>query len=112
MAELTETEFAAATARGEARLRGPRAVSAHYDAARDRVIVRLTTGIEIGFAPDDAEGLEHATAEDLAAIELAPSASASISRGSMPISTCRRSSKGRSARGAGWPPGWVLPAGG
>jgi hypothetical protein len=72
MAELTEAEFAAAAARGQERLRSPRAVSAHYDVGRDRVIVRLTTGIEIGFAPRDAEGLEHATAEELAAIELAP----------------------------------------
>ena len=63
MAELTRQEFAAAKARGEERLRGPRAESAHYDAERDRVIVRLTTGIEIGFAPRDTEGLHtpHAT---------------------------------------------------
>ena len=56
--------------RGEERLRGPRASSAHYDAGRDRVIVRLTTGMEIGFAPRDAEGLQHATREDLAEIEV------------------------------------------
>jgi hypothetical protein len=44
MAELTHEQFAAAKARGEARMRGPRAVSAHYDAGRNRVIVRLTRG--------------------------------------------------------------------
>jgi len=43
-------------------------LSAHYDAGRDRVIVRLITGVEIGFAPRDAEGLQHATREDLAEI--------------------------------------------
>jgi len=56
MAELTRKQFEAAKARGEARLRGPCAVSAHYDAGRGRVIIRLTTGVEIGFAPRDAEG--------------------------------------------------------
>ncbi|WP_199231425.1 DUF2442 domain-containing protein [Falsiroseomonas bella] len=53
-----------------ARLRGPRAESAHDDAGRDRVIVRLTTGVEIGFAPRDAEGLAGATREELAVIEV------------------------------------------
>lgn len=68
---MTDDEaFKAATARGEARLRDPRAESAHYDAGRDRVIVRLTTGVEIGFAPRDAEGLAGASREDLSAIEV------------------------------------------
>jgi hypothetical protein len=57
MAELTSEQFEATKARGEARLRGPRAGSAHYDTERDRVIVCLTTGIEIGFVPCDAESL-------------------------------------------------------
>ncbi len=70
MAELTTERFEAAKARGEERLRGPRAESAHYDAGRDRVIVRLTTGVEIGFAPRDAEGLRHASRDDLAVIEV------------------------------------------
>jgi hypothetical protein len=68
--DLTTKAFVAARERGEARLRGPRAESAHYDAGRDRVIVRLTTGVEIGFAPRDAEGLQGATREDLAEIEV------------------------------------------
>lgn len=70
MAELEAEQFEAARARGEARLREPRAERAHYDAGRDRVIVRLTTGVEIGFAPRDAEGLQQASREDLAAIEV------------------------------------------
>lgn len=70
MAELTREQWEAAKARGDERLRGPRAVSARYDAGRGRVIVRLTTGIEIGFAPHDAEGLQHATRDDLAVIEV------------------------------------------
>ena len=70
MSEMTTEEFEAAQARGAERLRGPRAESAHYDAGRDRVIVRLTTGVEIGFAPRDAEGLQNADRADLAQIEV------------------------------------------
>lgn len=66
--DLTADGFAAARARGAARLRGPRAESAHYDAGRDRVIVRLTTGVEIGVAPRDVEGLAGAPREALAEI--------------------------------------------
>ena len=68
MVELAKEGFEAAKARGEARLRGQRAESAHYDAGRNRIIVRLTTGIEIGFAPRDVEGLQHASADDLKVI--------------------------------------------
>ena len=52
---MTQQEFATAKARGEERLHGPRVESAHYDAEHDRVIVWLTTDIEIGFVPRDAE---------------------------------------------------------
>ena len=72
MAELTTEQFEAAKARGEVLVQGPRAESVHYDAGRDRVIVRLTTGVEIGFAPRDAQGLQSASREDLATIELEP----------------------------------------
>ena len=51
-------------------MRGPHAESAHYDAGRNRVIVRLTTGVELGFAPRDVEGLEHASVGDLKVIEV------------------------------------------
>lgn len=70
MAELTTAQFAAAKAHGAARMRSPRAASAHYDRSRNRVIVRLTTGVEIGFAPHDVEGLRGASADDLKAIEV------------------------------------------
>src|SRR5271170_1057741 len=70
MAELTVEEFAAAKARGEARMQGPRAESAYYDTARSRIIVRLTTGIEIGLAPGEIEGLRQASAEELEAVEV------------------------------------------
>ena len=70
MDDLTTEEFEAAKARGDALLLGPRAVSAHYDAGRHRVIVRLTTGVELGLAPRDVEGLQNATSDALKAIEI------------------------------------------
>jgi hypothetical protein len=70
MAELTRDEFIAARARGEARMRAPRAESVRYDPDRHRIVVRLTTGAEIGFAPEDAEGLQNASADDLASVEV------------------------------------------
>jgi Protein of unknown function (DUF2442) len=70
MADLRPEELEAARIRGEARLQGPRAESAHYDAGRNRIVIRLTTGIEIGFAPKHAQGLQDASAEDLELIEV------------------------------------------
>lgn len=70
MADMTSADFAAAKARGDARLRGPRAESAHYDAGRNRIIVRLTTGVELGLAPGDVEGLRGAAIADLKEIEV------------------------------------------
>jgi Protein of unknown function (DUF2442) len=70
MAEPSAEEFATAVARGKVRMRRARATSAHYDAGRNRVVVRLTTGVEIGFARRDVEGLQHASTEDLKSIEV------------------------------------------
>ena len=65
MAELTDKQFEAAKRRGEARLRGPRAIAARYDAGRGRVVIALSTGVELGLAPRDVERLAGASAEDL-----------------------------------------------
>jgi hypothetical protein len=70
MAELTTKDFEAAVARGKARQSGPHAESAHYDRERDRVIVRLSTGVELGLRPRDVEGLEKASPEELSEIEI------------------------------------------
>lgn len=58
--------YDAARRRGAATLRGPRALAVHYDAARDRVIIALSTGIELGLIPRDVEGLHAATPAQLA----------------------------------------------
>jgi hypothetical protein len=70
MVELTTEQFEAAEARGEALLRGPVALAAFYDADRDRVIIRLSTGVELGLRPSDVEGLEKASAKELNVIEV------------------------------------------
>ena len=70
MVELTTAQFEEPRMRGEERMRGPRAESAHYDGGRNRIIVRLTTGVEIGFAPRDVEGLQDASADDLRVVEV------------------------------------------
>jgi hypothetical protein len=51
----------------------PRAVSAHYHRASGRVVVELSSKIAVSFRAEDAQGLEHANAADLAEIELSPS---------------------------------------
>ena len=45
MPDLTQEQFKAAEANAQARLKNPRAVSAHYDQARNRVIVALTSAL-------------------------------------------------------------------
>lgn len=70
MVELTDEQFEAAKQRGEARLQGPRAVAARYDAGRGRVVIALSTGVELGLAPRDVEGLAGASADDLRSVEI------------------------------------------
>jgi hypothetical protein len=70
MVELTKEQFEAAEARGAELMRGPRAESAHYDAGRNRVIIRMNTGLELGFPPHAVEGLQSASAEDLRDIKV------------------------------------------
>jgi hypothetical protein len=70
MVELTDEPFEAAQRRGEARLQGPRAVGVRYDAGRGRVVIALSTGVELGLAPRDVEGLAGASADDLRVVEI------------------------------------------
>jgi hypothetical protein len=71
MAEPNDAEIDAALARGAAARRlEPRAARARYDRALDRVVVELTNGCSFAFPPRLAQGLEHATADQLAAVEV------------------------------------------
>jgi hypothetical protein len=55
------------------REKGPAAVSARYDKRVHRVVVGLSSGIEIGFLPHATQGLENAKPADLDLIEISPS---------------------------------------
>jgi Protein of unknown function (DUF2442) len=71
---VTRDELRQADARAK-RLRdaGPTAVSAAYDRRTGRIVVRLTSGIDIGFSPHDTQGLETARPAQLNPIEISPS---------------------------------------
>jgi hypothetical protein len=63
-----------ANARGQKVLANtPTAVAARYDRRVGRVVIALSTGLEIGFKPHDAQGLEAARPVQLADIEISPS---------------------------------------
>jgi hypothetical protein len=48
-------------------------VSARYDRRIGRIVIHLSTGLDIAFSPRDAQGIENATAAQLNAIEISPS---------------------------------------
>lgn len=71
MADLTDADIDAALQRGQAaRHAEPRATSARYDRNSGRVIVDLTNGCTFAFPPCMAQGLEAATDDVLAAVEI------------------------------------------
>jgi len=51
----------------------PTAVAARYDRRIGRVLVSLSTGLEIAFPPRLAQGLENAKPADMSVIEISPS---------------------------------------
>ncbi|MGB7848012.1 MAG: DUF2442 domain-containing protein [Candidatus Acidiferrum sp.] len=51
----------------------PRAVSARYDRRTGRVVIGLTSGLELRFLPEAAQGLKGASAGQLERIEITPS---------------------------------------
>ncbi len=71
---VTKVELEMAKRRGEARLRNtPCATNVHYERKRGRVVIGLSTGIEVAFRPRDAQGLERARPSQLDTIEISPS---------------------------------------
>ena len=72
MSEITDAEIDAALTRGRAAiLHDPRAASARYDAKLGRIIIELTNGCSFAFPARLAQGLENATDEQLAKVEVA-----------------------------------------
>ena len=71
MVDLTDAEINAAQERGRiAHQTEPRAASARYDRKNGRVIVDLTNGCTFAFPPRMAQGLEAATDDELASVEI------------------------------------------
>lgn len=71
MADLTDAAIDAALERGRmARANEPRAAAARYDRVSGRVIVDLENGCTFAFPPRLAQGLEGATDDQLAAVEI------------------------------------------
>jgi hypothetical protein len=58
---VTRDQLKRANARAARRqAAGPRAVAARYDRRADRVVVSLSSGIDIAFSPRNAQGLDKA----------------------------------------------------
>lgn len=71
MADLTDARIDAALERGRsARSNEPRAEAARYDAQLGQVVVALRNGCVFGFPAHLAQGLENATAAQLAEVEI------------------------------------------
>ena len=71
MAERTDTAIDAALERGRAALASePRAATARYDRSSGRIIVDLENGCTFAFPPRLAQGLEVASDDQLAAVEI------------------------------------------
>ena len=72
--KVSKDEFEAANRRAAIRLRKtPCATHAHYERKTDRVVIGLSTGIEVAFRPRDAQGLENAKPDQFDTIEISPS---------------------------------------
>ena len=51
----------------------PKAFAAHYDRRIGRIVIRLSSGLDVAFSPHDAQGLENAKKSRLEEIEISPS---------------------------------------
>jgi hypothetical protein len=70
---VTTEEVELANQRGNEMRKGPTVVSARYDGRIGRVVLVLSTGLEVMFTPRSAEGLERAKPAQLDTIEITPS---------------------------------------
>ena len=72
--EISEEVFAAANRRGEAaKTAFPAAVAVRFDRRTARLVISLSSGVDISFSPKQAQGLEAATPADLANAQISPS---------------------------------------
>ena len=67
-------KFEVANRRGQrVRASVPKAIAAHYDRASGRIVIHLSSGLDMSFSPQDAQGLENAKPSQLDEIEISPS---------------------------------------
>jgi len=50
-----------------------RAVAAHYDRKNKRVMIQLSSNLDVSFSPENAQGLDKATPAQLQEIQISPS---------------------------------------
>ena len=71
MADITDAQIDGAVERGKRALATePRAASVCYERQLDRIVVDLTNGCTFAFPPRVAQGLEQATPDQLADVEI------------------------------------------
>jgi len=71
---IRNDEIEAANKRAAERLRKtPYATAVRYDRRIGRIVIDLSSGIEVAFRPHDVQGLERSKPDDLAEIEISPS---------------------------------------
>lgn len=71
---IRNDEYETANKRAAERQRKtPTATAVRYDRRIGRIVIDLSSGIEIAFRPHDAQGLERAKTDDLSEIEISPS---------------------------------------
>ena len=51
----------------------PRALSAWYDRKNRRIVIQLSSNLDVSFSPENAQGLERAAPSQLEKIEISPS---------------------------------------
>tara|TARA_R110002020_G_scaffold98736_17_gene234854 strand:- start:2318 stop:2734 length:417 start_codon:yes stop_codon:yes gene_type:complete len=69
---VNEREIEQAETRMAELRKGGFAVSTRYDRAADRIVIELSTGVQIAFPPRLAEGLAGASPDDLSEIDISP----------------------------------------
>lgn len=71
--EITNEAFEVANRRGQAmQARFPAAIAVRYDPRLARVVVSLSSGLDLAFSPQDVQGLANAASDDLVKAEISP----------------------------------------
>jgi hypothetical protein len=72
--EISPEDFEAANRRAqEVEKAFPVAVAVRYDRRISRIVITLSSGLDLAFSPHDAQGLEHARPADLQDAQVSPS---------------------------------------